>query len=119
MVIPKAKQIGNWSLLNGIGDSDAIGGIRGNRTISPVAARRLCFACMSPSHMLNACSSTGGCRSCNSKRHHSLLHFNNDQSSAAGKSTQSTSSSSSSGRFAEKSSAFSGAASTNSTVVLG
>ncbi|KAF0769852.1 Integrase catalytic domain-containing protein, partial [Aphis craccivora] len=84
-----------------------------------VAARRLCFACMSPSHMINACSSTGGCRSCNSKRHHSLLHFNNDQSLAAGKSTQSTSSSSSSGPSTEKSSAFSGAASTNSTVVLG
>jgi len=36
MVIAKAKQIGNWSLLNGIGDSDAISGIRGNRTISPL-----------------------------------------------------------------------------------
>lgn len=80
-----------------------------------VAARRLCFSCMSPSHMLNACSSTGGCRSCSSKRHHSLLHLNNDQSSATGKAIQSTSL----GPSADGSSSFSGAACTNSTVVLG
>lgn len=80
-----------------------------------IAARKLCFACMSPSHMLNACSSTRCCRSCSSKRHHSLLHLNNDQSSSADKAIQSTSS----GPSAGKSSSFSGAACTNSTVVLG
>ncbi|XP_008180804.1 uncharacterized protein LOC103308715 [Acyrthosiphon pisum] len=80
-----------------------------------VAARRLCFSCMSSSHMLNACSSTGGCRSCSSKRHNFLLHLDNDQSSAASKAIPSTSS----GPSADKPSSFSGAACTNSTVVLG
>ncbi|CAI6347553.1 unnamed protein product [Macrosiphum euphorbiae] len=84
-----------------------------------VAARKLCFSCMSQSHMLNACSSTGVCRSCSSKRHHSLLHLNTDQSSAVNKTNQSTSSGPSSGPSADKSSSFSGAACTNSTVVLG
>jgi len=79
-----------------------------------VAARRLC-----PSHILNACSSTGGCRSCSIKRHHFLLHLNNDQPSAAGKATHSTSSGSCSGPSADKSSSFSGAACTNSMIVLG
>ncbi|CAI6362720.1 unnamed protein product [Macrosiphum euphorbiae] len=84
-----------------------------------VAARKLCFSCMSQSHVLNACSSTGVCRSCSSKRHHSLLHLNTDQSSAVNKTNQSTSSGPSSGPSADKSSSFSGAACTNSTVVLG
>lgn len=38
-----------------------------------VLARKLCFACMSPTHMVNACQSTKGCLSCKSKRHHTLL----------------------------------------------
>lgn len=84
-----------------------------------VLSRKLCFACMSPSHMLDACPSKGGCRSCNSKRHHSMLHFNNDQITTAGKATQNISSGSSSSPSTEKSSSFSGAARTNSTVVLG
>lgn len=46
-----------------------------------VMSRKLCFACMSPSHMVNACASKGECRSCNSKRHHSMLHLDQVQSS--------------------------------------
>lgn len=84
-----------------------------DKCLEIVVARRLC-----PSHILNACSSTGGCRYCSSKSHHSLLHLNNDQPSAAGKATDSTSSGSGSGPFADKSSSFSGVACTNSTIIL-
>ncbi|CAI6359149.1 unnamed protein product [Macrosiphum euphorbiae] len=77
-----------------------------------VVSRKLCFACMSPNHMLAACTSTKGCRSCNSKRHHTMLHVNYDRKATAGQNT-------SSGSPAEQSSSFSGAACTNSTVVLG
>eukprot|EP00102_Acyrthosiphon_pisum_P021653 XP_016658863.1 PREDICTED: uncharacterized protein LOC103309027 [Acyrthosiphon pisum] len=75
-----------------------------------VVSRKLCFACMSPNHMLTACVSTKGCRSCNSKRHHSMLHFNYDRKAVVGTSSDPP---------AEQSSSFSGAACTNSTVVLG
>jgi len=84
-----------------------------------VLSRKLCFGCLSSSHMLDACPSRRVCRSCSSKRHHSFLHFNNDQSSAVNKINQSTSLGPSSGPSADKSSSFSGAAFTNFTVVLG
>lgn len=80
-----------------------------------VLSRKLCFACMSPNHMLDACPSTKGCRSCSSKRHNSLLHLNHEQTSTADKTNQSNSSCPS----AVQLSSFSGAARTDSTVVLG
>jgi len=80
-----------------------------------VLSRKLCFACMSPNHMLDACPSTKGCRSCSSKRHNSLLHLNHEPPSTAGKTNESTMSVPSAGQ----SSSFAGAARTDSTVVLG
>lgn len=42
--------------------------------VTLVRNARLCFNCLSPSHMANVCKSTFNCRICK-RRHHVLLHF--------------------------------------------
>lgn len=84
-----------------------------------VLSPKLCFACMSSAHMVNACVSIKGCRSCNSKRHHSMLHQNQDRTSTTGKSYQKADTVSKPGPSTDISSSFAGAARTSSTVLLG
>jgi len=84
-----------------------------------VLSRKLCFACMSPSHMLDTCSSKGGCRSCSSKRHHTLLHREQNRTSTTDNTTPNTTSISQPTTSSGGSSSLVGAACTNSTVVLG
>ncbi|XP_022165266.1 uncharacterized protein LOC111030183 [Myzus persicae] len=84
-----------------------------------VLARKLCFACMSPTHMVNACQSTKGCSSCKSKRHHTLLHREQDRAPIVDNTTQNTNPISQSTTSSGGSSSCVGAACTNSTVVLG
>lgn len=77
-------------------------------------SKKLCFACLNPKHMVNACLSKGVCRSCDSKYHHSLLHLASitSPSSESNPDTQSTS-------INVNTTSFVGAARTKSTVVLG
>lgn len=84
-----------------------------------VLARKLCFACMSPSHMVNTCTSTKGCFSCHSKRHHTLLHREQNRTSAVDNTTSNTNPISQPTTSSSGSSSFVGAVCTNSTVVLG
>lgn len=72
-----------------------------------VASRKLCFACLSPKHMVKSCPSKSFCRSCDSKNHNSLLHIARTKPL----STETTSNA--------QSTLFAGAARTNCTVVLG
>jgi len=74
-----------------------------------VVTRKLCFACLNPTHMVKACSSKGACCSCSSKQHHSLLHLTSYKSSTA--ETPSTS-------VNENTTSFVDAARTKYTVVL-
>ncbi|XP_015378575.1 PREDICTED: uncharacterized protein LOC107172792, partial [Diuraphis noxia] len=84
-----------------------------------VLARKLCFACMSPSHMVNTCPSTKGCFSCHSKRHHSLLHREQGRTSTADTGTPNINPTPQPTTSNGGPSSFVGTACTNSTVVLG
>ncbi|XP_060871447.1 uncharacterized protein LOC132945707 [Metopolophium dirhodum] len=84
-----------------------------------VLARKLCFACLSSSHMVNTCPSTKGCFSCNSKRHHTLLHREQNQTSTVDNTTSNSTPVPQPTTSSGNSSSFVGAACTNSTVVLG
>ncbi|CAI6364994.1 unnamed protein product [Macrosiphum euphorbiae] len=84
-----------------------------------VLARKLCFACLSSSHMVNTCPSAKSCFSCNSKRHHTLLHREQNRTSTADNTTSNSNPVSQPTTSSGDSSSFVGAACTNSTVVLG
>jgi hypothetical protein len=47
-----------------------------------VRSKRICFNCLSPSHMIDKCHSTNTCRVCN-QRHHTLLHLTQTSKPAA------------------------------------
>lgn len=79
-----------------------------------VVSRKLCFACLSPTHMVKACVSKNVCRSCSSKQHHSLLHLASDRSSPVETNSDVPSTS-----VNDNTTSFVGAARTSSTVVLG
>ncbi|XP_033100368.1 uncharacterized protein LOC117103861 [Anneissia japonica] len=42
--------------------------------LKTVKSKRLCFRCLMPGHMVSKCRREVECRSCNSNKHHELLH---------------------------------------------
>ncbi|KAJ0169221.1 hypothetical protein K1T71_015281 [Dendrolimus kikuchii] len=43
-----------------------------------VQSKRLCYHCLAPTHSVNQCRQSTGCRRCG-RRHHSLLHFDKEK----------------------------------------
>ncbi|XP_022160658.1 uncharacterized protein LOC111026817 [Myzus persicae] len=78
---------------------------------------RLCFSCLSASHMVNACSSKYNCKACG-QRYNTLLHLNKGEGTTSpSTSNQVTTADPSDGT--EKRTHFAGAARADNTVLLG
>lgn len=83
-----------------------------------VSSKKLCFSCMSASHLVSVCTSKYNCKTCG-ERHNTILHLKSENKNpTSGPSSNHEITTNQSG-FIEPQTQFAGTSYTNNTVVLG